>query len=94
MSTHHFLRCLDHEPPLESDVVAQHCRDYDIEPIIALIHLRDKLDALPFTGDYHIDNARRFLHAHPKCNLDLWTEYGVVERVWDRDNKELDPCGP
>lgn len=84
MSVYLYLQCLDHEPHLQSvDEVGQHL--YDLPAIRALIRDRDVLaqewEDLVWPGGTTAEaqwryNASRFFFDHPRCQVNIRSEYG------------------
>lgn len=81
MSTHMFLTCLDHDPPLQSQEVEQHknltkIRQYiaNREAMCTMVEM-----GIPFSsqgGVYWANNAAYFLYDHQKCKIGIQSEYG------------------
>ena len=82
MSTHLYLRCINHEPFIESGEVGNNLGYLD-----AIRHdVRNREMIVKRTtpdpdlyGGYSTPNAytrAAFFRAHPKCELELWDEYG------------------
>lgn len=74
-----FLRCLDHTPPLQAEEESgQHY--YDLKDIFADIKGRETIVKAWEMGmipqDYFRRRTASFLAAHPKCNIDVVSEYG------------------
>ena len=80
MSTYWYLECLDHDPPIISDMeFTQHTNDDAFRAAIDLANSRP-IGSKDFTyndslRDYFDGNARRFLIQHPSCRLGLVNEY-------------------
>jgi hypothetical protein len=81
VSTWIYLRCEDHDPPLQADGESgQHL--YDLPQVRADLLNRDALvaawrDDLRPGRDHFRSNTIRFLVAHPRCHIRIWDEYGV-----------------
>lgn len=82
MSTFLYLRCENHDPPLQSqDESGQHL--YDLPQIRADLAARD--DLVRLHGDrmrsvdlgYFRNRTLDFLVAHPRCRLTIVDEYGT-----------------
>lgn len=82
MSTYLYLRCLDHDPPIEAGS-GQHL--YDLPQIQADIADRDALVAAwldeeagpdSIENDYFRSHTVGFLAQHPKCRIGIQDEYG------------------
>ena len=84
MSTWLYLRCMDHDPPLEADEESgQHL--YDLPQIRADLADREALvrvwdgeheDMLIADLGYFRQHTARFLAKHRKCRIEIWDEYG------------------
>ena len=86
MSTWWYLECTSHDPVIQSpDEVEQHT--YGLPKIREVIARRATLtaDSLEALGNgfnnYFERNAVRFLIQHPKCSLQLVSEYGDIETL-------------
>ena len=82
MSTYWYLECLDHDPPLISELeVEQHTSGLD--GIRKLIARREQVVVLPeFTPDGYFDrHAVLFMRQHPTCRMQFRNEYGDVALV-------------
>lgn len=93
MSTHLYLRCLSHDPPLESwDDVGDHL--WDLKQVWADLRNRDEIvaewtrrredawaddTAPPFDHHWRVTVAR-FFREHPHCEIDVIDEYGGVHK--------------
>lgn len=76
MSTYWYFECLDHDPPIRSgEEFTQHTGDSAYKAGIAMANASTIPDAWS-TDDYYGNNARRFLRAHPECEIGLVNEYG------------------
>lgn len=85
MSTWLYLRCLDHDPPLIADGESgQHL--YDLPQIRDDIANREDIvryiedDVWPDDNRFQM-NTYRFLHAHPKCRVDIVDEYNKTHPI-------------
>ena len=81
VGTHMYLECTCHNPPLQaSEESGQHY--YDLRDIFDDIDSRDvvisavKRDMWP--SDTFRRNTALFLAAHPRCDIRVINEYGVV----------------
>ena len=82
MSTWWDLECLDHDPPLISELeVEQHTSGLD--GIRKLIARREQIVALPeFIPDgYFHRHVVLFMRQHPTCRMQFRNEYGDVALV-------------
>ncbi len=84
MSTTMYLRCVSHDPYLESGEVGHNTSA--LPDIRRAIRERDafleglqtaELDLwdVDFGGDQYARNRAWFLYAHPGCDLEIWDEY-------------------
>jgi hypothetical protein len=85
MSTIMYLRCVTHDPYIESDEVGHHKghlpeiramirgRDLIVKNMETAIDRDEVVENIP---ELRQRNAWWFLHAHPRCDLEIWDEYG------------------
>jgi hypothetical protein len=87
MSTSWYFECLDHEPPIVSDMeFTQHTDDEHFQRALKLVEARplaEEPGVCPSDDpgriasfEYFDRNARQFLRQHPHCSLGLLNEYG------------------
>lgn len=92
MSTWMYLQCEDHDPPMRADDESgQHW--YDVPQIIADVKDRDYMARLHADtyGEglaYFRKHTARFLAAHPKCRVTLWTQYDEEVDLTTGEKKE------
>lgn len=88
MSTWLYLRCIDHDPHLESERESgQHLTDLprirhevaNRERTVAEYREWLESDQTDLHTVYFRNHSALFLLAHPKCRLEIWDEYG---RQW------------
>lgn len=97
MSTYWRLRCLDHDPILVAEgEFTQHTDDEYFKAAVRLVAqrpidieaiLEDANERFDSVSLYYTGNTARFLRDHPKCKLDMISEYGVTREI-ETQNKE------
>lgn len=88
-----YLRCVSHEPYISSDEVGHNLSF--LPEIRTAIKERDKrvshLNGLIEISDFYPDGVSHinwFLRAHPKCELEIWDEYG---KQYDLEGEDEEP---
>jgi hypothetical protein len=74
VSTHWYLECVDHDPPLRSEEFTQHTDDEHFTKGMRLVAMRP-LPELNVT-DYFASHAYTFLLQHPRCSVQAVSETG------------------
>ena len=96
MSTDLMIRCVDHDPYIQSDDVGSNLsylpkiRDAIANRSSIVRMMKDILERNDYPQFDGYDGAMNwFLYSHPNCNLEIWDEYGREYAVHEENDDSV-----